>query len=99
MNKKEIKKYVEDDIAFHCDEFGLQREEAIDVAVTNNVYLFFDDLLSEKDLIQYCEYLNYDLDIDKVREEKIKYTIKKQKYEYYHKHGRMFAKTVKKEEQ
>ena len=97
MNKEEIKQYVEDEIEFHCDEFGLQREEVIEVVITNLVYSYYESIINEDDLVKCCEYLGYKVDLEQVRKDKEILTEKKYLRVYYAKKGRKYAKKVEQE--
>lgn len=70
MNKKEIMNYVEDQIAYHCDEFGLVREEVEEVVLLNCVEYYYHDDLSLEDLIKCAEYLDYPLNVELIKIEK-----------------------------
>ena len=73
MNEVQIKEYVEGQIEYHCDEFGLQREEVIDIVMKNIVIQFFKDLIDEKDFVCCGNYLGYDIDLNKIKEGKMAY--------------------------
>ena len=66
MNKSEIKKYVEDQIAYHCDEFGLVREEVVSVVLLNCIEYFHRGELSKEDLLACADYLNLVIDLDEI---------------------------------
>ena len=70
MNKKEIKEYCEEGIKIHCEEFDLEREEAIEVVMLNIIETYYDDKTSEEWMMGCANYLGYDLDIEKIRKEK-----------------------------
>lgn len=70
MKNEEIKKYVEDQIAYHCDEFGLIREEVEEVVLLNCIEYFYRDALSEKDLLKIAKYLNIEIDTELIKKEK-----------------------------
>ena len=70
MKQEEIKNYIENQIAYHCDEFGLTREEATEVVLLNCVEFFYNDQLSKEDLLQCARYLEYEIGIDAIEKEK-----------------------------
>lgn len=69
MNKNEIKQLVEENIEFHCDEFGLEREEVIDVVLGNFIIDYENERISREDLLQCAEYLECEIDIDYIDKE------------------------------
>ena len=75
MTKEEIKNYVEDDIAYHCGEFDLPREVAIETVMINIICRYKNGNLSREDLVGCADYLGYTLDVDlidqQVKQEKI----------------------------
>ena len=71
MNKAEIMNYIEDQIEYHCDEFGLTRKEVTGVVLLNCIEYFYKDELSEEDLVKCANYLKYRVDLHEVEEEKI----------------------------
>ena len=86
MNKKEIKKYVENDIEYHCNEFGLQREEVVEVVAINIFDRYIKGLISKEDLIQCHKYLGYDADDGEKTQNKS---------EYYAKHHKVYKRKNK----
>ena len=66
MKKKEIAKYVEDQIDYHCDEFGLEREEVLTVVLLNCFEYFRKGKLSKEDLFACSNYLNLELCLDEM---------------------------------
>ena len=70
MTKKEIKKYVEDQIEYHCEEFGLEREEVEDVVMKNIVIHFYNDEISGDDLVECGNYLGYQIDLEETTKDK-----------------------------
>ena len=69
MNKNEIKQLVEENIQFHSEEFGLEREEAVDIVFKNFVIDYEFEKISKEDLLQCVEYLGYEIDIDTLDKE------------------------------
>lgn len=98
MNKEEIKQYVEDHIEYHCSEFGLEREEVIDVVITNLVYSYYENDITESELVDCCEYLGYEVDLEQVRKDKETLIEKKYLRKYYAKRGKKYAKKVEQED-
>ena len=70
MNAKDIKKFVEDQINYHCEEFGLIREEVTETVVLNCIEFFYAEILSKDDLLKCAKYLEYEIDIDAIEKEK-----------------------------
>ena len=75
MTKEEIKQYVENDIEYHCGEFDLPREVAIEPVMINIVYRYKIGKLSREDLTACADYLGYTLNVDlidqQIEQEKI----------------------------
>ena len=69
MTKEEIKKYVEEDFQYHKDEFGLEREDAMDTVIINLIYRYEINKLSREDLLQCGEYLGFTLDMAVIDEQ------------------------------
>ena len=94
MNKKEIKEYCEEGIRIHCEEFDLEREEAIEVVMLNIIETYYDDKTSEEWMMGCANYLGYDLDIEKIHKEK---SIRKKRKEQRQKRGlvKKLAKKLK----
>ena len=70
MEPNEIKNYIENQIAYHCDEFGLEREEVTEVVLLNCIEYFYRDELSEEDLLECAKYLAMEIDVESARKEK-----------------------------
>ena len=70
MTKEEIKKEVQDMFEYHCDEFGLTREEAIEVVMINIVELYYNDVYSIKDTVEMLKELDCVVDTKALEEEK-----------------------------
>ena len=64
MTKEEVKNYVEDIIDYHCDEFGLEREEVIETVMINIIFSYERNELTKEDLLKCADYLEYELDMD-----------------------------------
>ena len=79
MTKEEIKKYVEDQIEYHCDEFGLSREEVEETVMINIIGDYEKDEISKEDLIQCGEYLGFNFKIKPIDVVKMKRCMRKQK--------------------
>lgn len=97
MNKEEIKEFVEGMIEYHCSEFGLEREEVIDVVITNIVYSYYESMITEQELVDCCEYLGYEVDLEQVRKDKEELTKKKYMRKYYAEKGKKYARKVEQE--
>ena len=72
MTKEEIKEYVENDIQYHMDEFGLEREEVEGVVMDNIILRYIDNKISKEDMLQCADYLKYDLNLDIIENKKNK---------------------------
>lgn len=83
MTKKEIKKYVEDQIEYHCEEFGLEREEVEDVVMKNIVIHFYNDEISGDDLVECGNYLGYQIDLKETTKDKEAYKKAKERRKAY----------------
>ena len=64
MTKETIRSYVEDEIAYHIDESGWEREDVMEVAMLNMLYRYANDMLAKEDLLQCANYLGYELNMD-----------------------------------
>ena len=69
-NINDIKRFVEDQINYHCEEFGLTREEVTETVMLNCIEFYYADLLSKDDLLKCSDYLEYEVDIDTIEKEK-----------------------------
>ena len=83
MTKNEIKKYVEDQIEYHCEEFGLEREEVEEVVMKNIVIHFYNDEISGDDLVECGNYLGYEIDLEETTKDKNAYKKAKEKRKAY----------------
>ena len=81
MNEQEIKKYVEERIEYHCDEFGLKREEVLYTVLVNIVYEYEHEDISEEDLLKCADYLGFELDMEEIEKQISARKIAKQKRE------------------
>lgn len=71
MNKKQVKEKVEKIIQENMDEFGLEREEVLDVAMYNMVGEYIKSQITKEDLLMSGEYLGYELNMNEI-EKRIK---------------------------
>ncbi len=70
MNKKKIAQYVEDIISVQREESGLTREEVVDTTLFTCVEYFYRDELSMEDLIECAKYLEIEINIEAIENEK-----------------------------
>lgn len=71
MISEEIKKYCEEQIKYHCEEFDLEREDVLNVVMINITDLYYQDKITEEWMMGCADYLGFDLDIEKIRKEKV----------------------------
>ena len=83
MTKNEIKKYAEDQIEYHCEDFGLEREEVEEVVMKNIVIHFYNDEISGDDLVGCGNYLGYQIDLEETTKDKNAYKKAKEKRKAY----------------
>ena len=50
MTKEEIKKLIDDMFGYHLDEFGLEKEESVQVVAESIAYMYFKGEILEEDL-------------------------------------------------
>ena len=79
MTKSEIKQFIEEQFDYHMSEFDLTREEAEEVVLINTIGYYYEDKISQEDLIECTNYLGCKLDLDAIEKEKAE---KKKRAEY-----------------
>ena len=72
-------KSVEEEIAYHMDEFGLEREDVLQVALENIIFRYDEGLISKEDLLQCADYLGFVFDMEKIEKTKQKRQCRKTK--------------------
>jgi hypothetical protein len=98
MTKKDIKKRCDECIKEYLAEFHSNVDEAKDITMRLQIYCYFGDVLTEKDLIKCGDYLGFELNIKSINEGKTKFLDefkeeKKQKQrQYYSKGGKVYVK-------
>ena len=71
MTEKEIEKRVEKDIVDYLKSFpDSSRETAEEMMVSMQVCVYIGGAISKEDLIAYAKYLGYDLNMEKIEEDK-----------------------------
>lgn len=81
MTKKEIKEYLDEQVEFHCQEFGIEREAALEVVFQNNYFEYFEDFITLDDLAMCADYLGFNFDRDLAIESKEAYKANESKNE------------------
>ncbi len=79
MNKEEIKKYVEEEFEWSCEETGLTREEVEEMVITNIMFRYTIGEINKKDLMQCAEYMNCEIDIAQLDKNTFKNQLRKEK--------------------
>ena len=95
MTKEEIKNYVEDDIAYHCGEFDLPREVAIETVMINIICRYKNGELSKEDLLSCADYLGYTLDVELIDQQAKQEKINREKRREQRRKRRLYLKAIK----
>ena len=66
MTNEEIKKYVEEQLEYHMDEFNLSKEEVEESVMINIIHEYETGKLCREELLKCGEYLGYELDINAI---------------------------------
>ena len=87
MTREEIKNYIEEAFEWHMAESGMEREEVYETVVMNAVYAYYNDHIELEDLMGMMEELEFELDVERVKEIKVerKYATLRRRFRNYRK--------------
>ena len=77
MTKEEIKKELQSMFDYHYDEFGLTRDEALEVVMYNIVQLYYDGIYTLRDTVDMLKEIDYTVDDKALEKEKERRDYKK----------------------
>ena len=72
MTKTELQTRIFDDMQWHIEETGISVSEAYDIVADNYILTYIASEMAEEDLLAFMNEMGFNVDIEKLREEKEK---------------------------